>query len=336
MERIGRCSLIASLGHDPAREKYDSWAFIPFVTDEDFFPALQRAVRDHNINGIYTPNPVVWDVLNKRLAQELPGVRLVNTSPVDEVTAPYAVARQFAASIVENPLHLPDTPLRDLPDAREIAALYHHVEAIPGMCDHEKIRALCAIFRSAPAGDVVEIGSWWGKSAFVLRQLARLNDAGPLLCVDPWKMDFLAQNDAGGLVDSIQVDPDGAFDIFVTNLLPYAQGQMNYLRLPSVEAAVRYKASRDVVSPEFGTVQYSSRIAVLHIDGNHSEPAVRADVAAWCSTVVPGGWIVLDDYVWPYGDGPKQAGDDFLEAHADRIDVSFVMGSALFIKLSEG
>ncbi|MFY9238556.1 MAG: hypothetical protein WAO78_06760 [Roseovarius sp.] len=36
------------------------------------------------------------------------------------------------------------------------------------------------------------------------------------------------------------------------------------------------------------------------------------------------------------GDGPKQAGDDFLEAHADRIDVSFVMGSALFIKLSEG
>ena len=326
----------SSLGHDPARESYDHWAYLPYVNDVDFMSALEEVVQTHDIGAIYTPNAVVWDVLNARLPGELPGVRLVNPSPMSEVTAPYAASRKFAHDLRNNPLSFPTgSSVRDLPTDREIAALYHHVEAIPGMCDHDKIRALFSVFSSAPKGDVVEVGTWWGKSAFVLLRLACLNGVGDLLCVDPWSADFLAQ-DAGGIVDSVKVDADGAFDIFVTNLLPYANGCLNYLRQPSAEAAARYKASASVRSPEFGQSDYHGKIAVLHIDGNHSEAAVRADVEAWCPLVCKGGWIILDDYVWPYGDGPKRVGDEFLEDNAKRISGSFVMGSALFIKLADG
>ncbi len=323
----------SSLGHDPASTQYEHWLHIPFVTDPEFIPMLKAAVKTHEITAVYTPNAVIWDVLNDCLAKDFPGLRLVNRSPMSEVTAPYAKAEAFAQSVAQDPLQLFDISQRDLPNGRELAAIYHHVETIPGMCDHEKTRALCSIFRSAPAGDIVEVGSWWGKSAFLLLRLARLNGTGPLLCVDPWAMEFLAQNDEGGLVDKVEVDPDAAFEIFATNLLPYVQSDANYLRMPSVEAAKKYVASSEIVSSEFGAVRYQGDVAVLHIDGNHSEPAVRADIAAWCPLVRSGGWIVLDDYVWPYGDGPKRAGDDFLRENASSIKLSFVMGSALFIKL---
>ena len=47
---------------------------------------------------------------------------------------------------------------------------------------HATIEAM----RHAPAGDVVEIGSWWGKSAALFVLLARRFDIGSVLCVDPW------------------------------------------------------------------------------------------------------------------------------------------------------
>ncbi|APX11955.1 class I SAM-dependent methyltransferase [Tateyamaria omphalii] len=333
-ERDGRAVVGASsLNHDPAKPQYGAWAFLPYVTDPDFLTSLQGVVEAHSVSSIYTPNAVVWEMLEAALPRVLPDVSLVNSHPMRELEDTYKASNTFAQSLsdVDAPLFVPHA--RDLPPVFKLAAVYHHLEAIPGMCDHDKTRALFSIFQSAPRGDVVEIGSWWGKSAFLLAQLAQLNAVGPVLCVDPWDMENIVQNDAEGLVDAVDVDPASAFEIFLVNLLPYAQGRLNYLRHASVDAAPVYAASRQIESPEFGAVDYSGEISVLHIDGNHSEAAVRADVDAWCSMVKPGGWIVLDDYVWPYGDGPKVVGDAYLNARQDQIATSFVMGSALFIKL---
>ncbi|WP_147106636.1 class I SAM-dependent methyltransferase [Tateyamaria sp. syn59] len=334
-ERDGRAVVGASsLHHDPAKPHYDAWAFLPYVTDPDFVTSLQGVVQAHSVTSIYTPNAVVWEMLDAALPNALPNVSLVNSHPMRELEDTYKASNDFARSLseAEVPLFVPTG--RSLPPLAKLASIYHHLEAIPGMCDHDKTRALFAIFQSAPAGDVVEIGSWWGKSAFLLAQLAQMNGTGPVLCVDPWDMKNIVQNDAGGLVDAVDVDPAGAFQIFLVNLLPYAQGRLNYLRKASVDAAPVYAASRQIESPEFDAVTYSGEISVLHIDGNHSEAAVRADVEAWCSMVKPGGWIILDDYVWPYGDGPKVVGDAYLEKRQDEIATSFVMGSALFIKLT--
>ncbi|MDB5983510.1 MAG: hypothetical protein JWQ69_4525 [Pseudomonas sp.] len=324
----------SSLGHDPAREHYPNWAHLPYLTAPNFDDALRQVITDYDIGGIFTPNPAVWDYLNRCIAESFPGVTLVNTSPVDSEVAPFHKALQFGESVTANPLAVAGAgEIRPAISALEIAALFHHAESIPGMCDHEKIRALCELFRHAPDGDVVEIGSWWGKSAFVLMRLASCYNVGKLLCVDPWSNEHLIQNDANGLLDRVPVNADEALTVFQLNLLPYAHGTVNYLRLPSVDAAVEYRRSHRVTTAAFGETNYTGRIAVLHVDGNHSYDSAHADVSAWADLVRPGGWIIIDDYIWPYGDGPQRVADEFLESRLPGIECAFVMGSALFIQL---
>lgn len=325
----------SSLGHDPVRERYPQWVHLPYVTTPDFDQALRQAITDFDIDGIFTPNPVVWDYLNRCVKGSFPGVTLVNASPVDSEVAPYHSALRFGQLVLANPLEIASsiTPQPSV-SALEIAALFHHAEAIPGMCDHQKIGALCELFRHTPGGDVVEIGSWWGKSAFVLARLAVCYGIGKLLCVDPWSNEHLIQNDKKGLVDRVPIDAEEAHAVFQINLLPYAHGAVNYLRLPSVEAAAEYRRTPVVSNTTFGKTIYVGQIAVLHVDGNHSYASARSDIVAWADLVTPGGWIVIDDYTWPYGDGPQRVGDEFLASNFTRIDIAFVMGGALFIQLS--
>ncbi len=325
----------SSLGHDPARGCYPEWVHLPYVGDAGFDEALRKAMRDFDIESIFTPNPVVWDYLNRRLADSFPGLKLVNPSPVADEMAPYRKAIQFGMTAHAQPLELAISATEKSPmSVLETASMFLHAESIPGMCDHEKMRALSEVFRSAPAGDVVEIGSWWGKSAFLLTRLTDYFDIGRLLCVDPWSNAHLAQNDEKGLLDHIEVDADEALKVFQLNLLPYAHGAVNYLRLSSVNAAAQYRHKRTITTVAFGTTTYSGHIAVLHIDGNHSYASVRSDVAAWADLIVPGGWMIVDDYRWPYGDGPRRVGDEFLFAQQEAVEAAFVMGGALFLRLA--
>lgn len=325
----------SSIGHDPARARYPEWLALPYVTAPDFSDALARAVTERRITGIFTPNAVVWDFLHRHLPRICPGVQLVNASPVAAEMAPYRQALALARDSLASPLPLGVTsPQRPRLSEVGVAALFRHAETIPGMCDHDKIRALLEISRSCPVGDVVEIGSWWGKSAYVLCELARQHDLGCVLCVDPWSNPHLVQRDEKGLVDSVSVDAEEALEVFQLNLLPYAHGRLNFMRLPSVEASKVYRSERVVRTSAFGETRYDGRIALLHIDGNHSLESVRADVEAWTDLVLPGGWIVLDDYVWPYGDGPQQVGDAFLRMRGQAVACAFVAGSALFMRLS--
>jgi Methyltransferase domain len=325
----------SSLAHDPSRERYPIWVYLPYITASSFDDALKQAIVDFNIGGIYTPNPVVWDYLNRNLRELAPDILLINSSPIDAELSLYRKSLVFGQSIIDQPISLASVceVKKGLP-LIEIASLYRHAELIPGMCDHEKFRALYEISRCSPTGDIVEIGSWWGKSAFILARLANCFAIGKLMCVDPWSNEHLIQDDEKGLVDSIPVSADEALTVFQINLLPYANGNVNYLRMPSIEASRHYGNHPIVQTAEFGETTYSGRIAILHIDGNHSYANAHTDIVSWSNMVVPGGWIIIDDYIWPYGDGPQRVGDEFLTAHRERIDVAFLMGSALFIQLS--
>jgi hypothetical protein len=218
----------------------------------------------------------------------------------------------------------------------ELAALFRHADIIPGQCDHEKIDALCQIARQCCSGDLVEIGVLWGKSAFILARLARCYDIGNLLCVDPWSIEYLTQHDEKGLVDSVsrQWDTEEALIVFEMNLLPYNANHVNYLRLPSTDGAQHYRQHQSATTASFGTTDYCGNIAILHIDGNHSYAAAKADILAWSSFVIERGWIIVDDYIWPYGNGPKRAGDEFFAENNGKISTAFVIGSALFLQLS--
>lgn len=64
----------------------------------------------------------------------------------------------------------------------QLVGLHRQYTSIPGQCDEDKLHVLQSIFRVLPQGDLVEIGSFQGRSAW----LAKSYDIGNLICVDPW------------------------------------------------------------------------------------------------------------------------------------------------------
>jgi len=226
-----------------------------------------------------------------------------------------------------------------------LAALYLHASRIPGMCPEEKITKLYKVISHGPRGDVVEIGSWWGKSAFVLAYLARLYYVCSVLCVDPWKDDELIQGVPHVDAASADLSAKEAFEIFKINLLPYfPDGIVNYLPTTSADAHAFYHGislvHNTIRTREFGAVRYTGRIALLHIDGNHAYDKVKLDVELWTPHVIPGGWVVIDDYDWRHGDGPRRVADEFLSDHTDfEPPITgpryFLAGGAMFIQVAK-
>ena len=123
--------------------------------------------------------------------------------------------------------------------------------------------------------------------------------------------------------------------VFQIGLLPLNANHINYLRMPSAEGSKYYADERVVRSEYFGSTQYTGKIAILHIDGNHADDAVQTDINSWSGFVADGGWIIFDDYMWPYGEGPKKVGDEFLDSNQSKIATAFVIGGALFIQLTK-
>lgn len=323
----------SALRSDPAIPLYPGWEYLPYITDPEFPGALKALLAIHNIAGIFTPNPVIWNYLQSNLPGLATDAFLINDSPVTAELRPYRRALARAANWCQAPLFADTECRRPQLERNELAALIRHAETIPGMCDDLKFLALSEVARCCPPGDIVEIGSWWGKSAFILARLAQCHGIGKLLCVDPWSNKDLVQHDEGGLVDagSARVDANEALTVFEINMRPYHQGQINYLRMRSTEASQHYRKVATAHTEAFGTTEYVGQIALLHIDGNHSYPAVSADIAAWSSLVLPEGWIVVDDYVWAFGDGPKLAGDRYLFEHQPRT--AFVAAGTLFVQV---
>ena len=85
-----------------------------------------------------------------------------------------------------------------------------------------------------------------------------------------------------------------------------------------------------IESGELGSQLISGVISLLHIDGNHSYQFVKRDIELWFPLVIKGGWILLDDYLWAFGDGPKIAGDELLSS--GKIDCAFIIGDTLFLR----
>lgn len=325
----------SSLMQDPCRAQYPKWTYLPYVNAPDFAESLLEAIQREGIRQIYSANPAVWDILKSTLHTIAPEVELLGESPATEMLAGFRSSQRVSEGLWQSREFLPlGTKGAKRMQKEEFAALVHHAETIPGMCDHQKLLALSEVLRFAPHGDVVEIGSWWGKSAFILAYLACRYEIGSLLCIDPWSDSHLAQSDK--LVDdlSAELSAEEAHAVFVVNLLPYSRGNINFIRATSVEGSARYRASSTVETEAFGETQYAGKIALLHIDGNHEESVVATDLLAWGPLVLPGGWIVFDDYRWPYGDGPRKIADRFIEEKKIEISCAFYMGGALFVQVA--
>ena len=336
MARGERVIGASSLAFDPARPRYAEWARLPYYDAPDFSVQLSELVHGMGITRIHTPHPVVHAHLQAILPRLLPSCMLDGEAPYAADLAAYRRTLRAAAALADAGDGLGGATPRASALGREAAAaLLRQIQAVPGMCDDEKLWALAAIARHAPPGDLVEIGSWWGKSAVALAWLGARHGIGPLLCVDPWSAEGMRQAREDLDAVSAAADHEEAALIFRINLLSLGVPGVNYLRMPSVQGAAHYRADPVARSEAFGETRYAGAISVLHIDGNHEYSFVSADVAEWLPMLRDGGWLVLDDYLWPFGNGPRRVGDALLRERAADVLCAFTAGSALFLRLRQ-
>jgi len=306
---------------------------LPYVDDPEFPARFLELVQRHHVTRVYAPVAAAYSWLENFIAEQELALRLIGSSPIkremqrfDRLMNKVASYRDFIEECADG-----NSGLSDI----EIAAVFRMSGNIYGESNEQKIAAMMAIFGSAPKGDVVEVGSLVGKSASVLALLARRYRIGNVLAIDPWQADAATQHDSPetvrvGLVNEWRWDvPPQDFAI---NTFPIGFGSFNYLRQESVRGCEIYKRDKVVESQAFGRIEYQGRIAVMHIDGNHDYAQVKLDCESWLPLLDRNGWLILDDYLWVHGDGPRRVGDALLQERSADIERSFECGKALFIK----
>ena len=335
LERAGRRTVAAaSVAFDEV--DYGQCEFLPSVNAPEFEQMFLDLLARENITEIFAPVASVHTFLGTFLPQRTSGVMLVNESPIAEQTNHYhemlAVAQKLEP--FEKLLAAGESKL----SLHAIAGILRQARVIYGESSEEKITAMMGICASAIKGDVVEVGSLMGRTAAVLRLLSRRYGIGPVLTVDPW--DSVAgvqvQHDSPEFIQAMTHtwEPGLIAQAFRINMLGMGNEDFFHLQLPSVQGFEVYQQGSKLGDEDFSGFTPSGRIAVLHIDGNHDLAAVSEDIEKWTSRLVPGSWLILDDYVWAHGSGPQQAGDAWLSTHLAELDVAFVCGKALFAKLA--
>lgn len=334
---VGASSAMAG----PRGRDVDHFESLPYVTEANFPDRLAEVLARHGVSHVYAPHHGVWWQLGK-LQRRDPGrfaYTLCQPDPFTQEWRQYAGSYDWADATVGDRLAeavagQAGMPLR-LPLPRSLYAGLHVLfMRTPGQCDEDKLHALAAVARLAPKGDVVEIGSLYGRSAVALAWLAREHGIGSAVCVDPWRLSALT--DQGEQAEVLneelpRIDFERIFLIF--RAMAAAHPNLAFIRDTSSAARAAYAdcVARGCVDNDSARqVPVTGAIAILHIDGNHRYDHVKNDIALWAGLVQPGGWVLVDDYVWAFGDGPKRAGDELLAGGG--FDCAFTAADTLFLR----
>lgn len=324
----------SSVENDSNKTKFDAWEKLPYIHESEFLDALKQIISNHGITSIYTPHAPSFFKIQSILS-EINNIELIGISPYEYQMEIVNSSRKLAADSLYTIQKLSEQiqPIRE----DFLASLLKYALPMYGECSKEKILALCAIFANAPKGDVVEIGTFFGKSFYVLNRLATHFEIGPSLAIDPWSLEDSIQKDSPSTIQELSRvwKWDEVFQGFLQTTQAVCAQPLNYLRQTSKIAYKIFINSNPISSIEFGNTTYSKRISVLHLDGNHDELDIQSDLELWGKLVVPGGWIVFDDYTWSQGDGPKKVVDRFLVSDRDNIAKFFVAGGAAFVQKKE-
>ncbi len=318
----------ASLGATSVACQAGESIYLPMIYESSFPERFLALVRERSVARVYCPVATVYAFLVKFIADRKLALTLVGESPVaqqihrhEDLMARARRVHSLVQAIGEKEETL---------SLHEVASLLKHSVIIYGESNDDKLGAMMGIACSAPQQDVVEIGCLMGRSAFVLLFLATRYRLGPVLTIDPWAPAECAQQDSPAELQAVvdEWDYEALSEGFFVNMALLQQGRHYHLRKPSNDAIARYESLRlpAVNQP------WSGRIGLIHIDGNHDYAAVADDCRLWVPRIAPGGWLILDDYVWAHGDGPHRVGNELLERDAERIERSFVCGKALFIQ----
>lgn len=159
-------------------------------------------------------------------------------------------------------------------------------------CTLEKAEALACLIVALRPRRIVEIGIWRGGSFVPMVMALRHAHASAGSCmaiaIDPWdpRASVAGEEPANAQWwgDTVGVrGHEDAYDAFVARLEREGLSAfVEIIRKPSDEA------------------RPPSRIDLLHVDGNHTDQAIR-DVERFAPEIVRGGVLVLDDMDWSSG-----------------------------------
>lgn len=329
----------------------DAFVKLPYITDDNFEEPFRKTLQDFSITQVYAPHIGVWLHLKNLLKTDPASYQFHLCQPCpfesdwEEFEPSYQWSNNFLAERDETLLPSGNNQdIRPKLSNNYYAGLHRQFLLTPGQCDESKLAELAHIARVIPKGDLIEIGSFFGRSAFAIGSLAQQYSIGSLICIDPWSIE---KEDQGEKADIINTNPDTEKERVTDNISHdfeehVFQGftatmsllnNVSFIRKTSEKAISYYQEAADkrqLHQQELGTIPITGNIAMLHIDGNHDYAHVVKDISIWEPHVIPGGWVLIDDYLWVFGDGPKKAGDELLVT--GRFDLSYVAGDTLFLR----
>ena len=186
------------------------------------------------------------------------------------------------------------------------------------MPEHEGL-ALYRAALEAPPGHLLEIGSYCGKSAVYLGAAARRR--GCLLFTVDHHRGSEEHQPGQGFHDAGLVDP-------VTGMID---------TLPCLRATLARARLEDCVVIVVGSsaaigAAWTTPLAMIFIDGGHSQEAADADYDGWAPHLVPGGLMAIHDVFPDPADGGRPPYLVYLRALEDRFDEESATGSLRLLR----
>ncbi len=161
----------------------------------------------------------------------------------------------------------------------DLEALARISLSIPGMITTKSGQLLYTLcYMQELKGDVVEIGSWQGRSASYLARAVENSKNGSFFAVDHFKGNVGKEN-------YYVVNNEDLSDLkegFLSNMKRIGLSEsVNLLDMPNQQAAMELK---------------DNKIRFLFIDGDHTKEGVEKDIELFFPNLMPGSIVVFDDF----------------------------------------
>lgn len=215
--------------------------------------------------------------------------------------------------------------------AAAISRMEEILRNIPGWSPVDQLYTLfmMVLMTSEIEGDVLELGSWCGRSSVAMGLAAKLCGNTKVFCVDlfPERDDWHENQDGSySMTVTINTTVIRAYhhqtvwrEPFERDIAPlYA----NYSGVLDVfTGSVAQYGLTDVIRPHKGTLRSfldsqaaPQKFRLAFIDGDHGYEAVCTDIRLTDSVLNPGGWICFDDAFTSY-EGVNRAIEELIVAN---------------------
>ena len=157
-----------------------------------------------------------------------------------------------------------------------------------GWCSKEKALNFFDLVLETKPDVCVEIGTYAGASALPVAMALKFLGNGVIICIDSWdKIECIKYFDP---VEDVQ------------HLSWWGKVNLNQIHKKYLEMVQKFELQSICITKKTTSANAAASIGVidiLYIDGNHSEFIVTQDVQLYLPKVRSGGYIWINDALWP-------------------------------------